>query len=98
MVVEACAPRHIHVMMEKPLAVSMDHARAIQKAANSGGIHVIVNYETTWYRSHGAMWNMFKEQHAAGKIVKMVAEDGHPLVSLEVTAGADRRSGAPVVT
>lgn len=78
MVVEACAPRHIDVMMEKPLAVSMEHARAIQKAANSGGIHVIVNYETTWYRSHGAMWNIFKEQHAAGKIVKMVAMDGHP--------------------
>ena len=77
MVVEACAPRHIHVMMEKPLAVSMEHAHRIQRAAKSGGIQVIVNYETTWYRSHGAMWNLFKEQHAAGKIVKMVAMDGH---------------------
>ena len=77
MVVEACAPRHIHVMMEKPLAVSMEHARAIQRAAESGKIHVIVNYETTWYRSHGAMWNLIKEQHAAGEIRKMVAMDGH---------------------
>ena len=77
MVVDACAPRHIHVMMEKPLAVSMDHARAIQKAANSGGIHVIVNYETTWYASHGAMWTLIKEQRAAGDIRKMVAMDGH---------------------
>jgi predicted dehydrogenase len=77
MVVEACAPRHIHVMMEKPLAVNMEHARAIQRAAESGKIHVIVNYETTWYRSHGAMWNLIKEQHAAGDIRKMVAMDGH---------------------
>ena len=77
MVVEACAPRHIHVMMEKPLAVNMDHARAIQRAADRGGIHVIVNYETTWYRSHAEMWKLVKEQQAAGGIRKMVAMDGH---------------------
>lgn len=77
LVVEACAPRGIHVMMEKPLAVSMEHAHAIERAAHAGKIHVIVNYETTWYRSHGAMWTLFKEQHAAGDIRKMVAMDGH---------------------
>jgi predicted dehydrogenase len=78
LVVEACAKRHIPVMMEKPLAVSMDHARAIRAAAERGNIHVIVNYETTWYRSHAEMWTLFKEQHAGGNIVKMVAMDGHP--------------------
>jgi predicted dehydrogenase len=78
LVVEACAKRHIHVMMEKPLAVNTDHARAIRAAAGRGNIHVIVNYETTWYRSHGEMWTLFKEQHAGGNIVKMVAMDGHP--------------------
>jgi predicted dehydrogenase len=78
LVVEASAKRHIPVMMEKPLAVSMDHARAIRAAAERGNIHVIVNYETTWYRSHGEMWKLFKEQHAGGNIVKMVAMDGHP--------------------
>ena len=77
MVVEACAKRHIHVMMEKPLAVNMDDARAIRRAARDGGIHVIVNYETTWYPSHGAMWRLLKEQQAAGDIRKMVAMDGH---------------------
>jgi predicted dehydrogenase len=75
--VEASAARHIHAMMEKPLAVSMAHARAIERAARDGGIHVIVNYETTWYPSHGAMWNLIKAQHAAGDIRKMVAMDGH---------------------
>jgi predicted dehydrogenase len=77
MVVEACAARHIHVMMEKPLAVNLEHARAIQRAAKGGGIHVIVNYETTWYPSHAALWDLFKTQHAAGNINKMVAMDGH---------------------
>ncbi len=77
MVVEACANRKIPVMMEKPLAVSMDHARAIQKAAASSGIPVIVNYETTWYRSHAEMHNLIKDQKAMGEIRKMVAMDGH---------------------
>ena len=76
-VVEAAAQRHIPVMMEKPLAVDMKEARRIQKAAASGGIPVIVNYETTWYRSHGDIWKIFKEQKAAGDIRKMVAMDGH---------------------
>jgi predicted dehydrogenase len=76
-VVEACAARHIHVMMEKPLAVNLEHAAAIQRAAKRGGIHVIVNYETTWYPSHAAMWQLLKTQHAAGEINKMVAMDGH---------------------
>jgi scyllo-inositol 2-dehydrogenase (NADP+) len=76
-VVEACARRHIHVMMEKPLAVNMADARAIERAAHQGGIQVIVNYETTWYASHGAMGRILKEQHAAGDIRKMVAMDGH---------------------
>jgi len=76
-VVEACARRRIPVMMEKPLAVSVEHARAIQRAAESGGIPVIVNYETTWYRSHGALWRLIKEERAAGDIRKIVAMDGH---------------------
>jgi hypothetical protein len=47
-VVEACAPRHIPVMMEKPLATTIEQARRIQRAADRGGISVMVNYETTW--------------------------------------------------
>lgn len=77
MVVEAAASRHIHVMMEKPLAVSNAHAQRIRRAAADGGIQVMVNYETTWYPSHGAIWTLVKERQAAGAIRKMVALDGH---------------------
>jgi len=77
MVVEACALRHIPVMMEKPLAANLAQARAIQKAAQRSGIPVMVNYETTWYRSHREIWKLIKEQKAAGEIRKMVAMDGH---------------------
>jgi predicted dehydrogenase len=76
-VVEACAPRHIPVMMEKPLAVDMKQAEAIQQASRKYNVPVIVNYETTWYRSHGEIWTLFHEQKAAGEIRRMVAMDGH---------------------
>jgi predicted dehydrogenase len=76
-VVEAAASRGFHVMMEKPLAVSVEHANAIRDAARRGRIHVIVNYETTWYPSHAAIWRLMKEQSAGGDIRKVVAMDGH---------------------
>jgi predicted dehydrogenase len=76
-VVEAAAKRGIHVMMEKPLAVSTADAERIRRDAAAGGIHVLVNYETTWYPSHAAIWSLMKERRAAGEIRKMVALDGH---------------------
>ncbi len=76
-IVAVCAAHHVHVMMEKPLAVDMAGARAIRDAAARGHIHVIVNYETTWYPSHAAMWEYIKVRHAGGEIRKMVAMDGH---------------------
>ncbi len=76
-VVEACAAQHIHVMMEKPLAVNMEHARAMQAAAQQGGIHVLVNYETTWYPSNQTAYDLVTRQHLIGGIRKMVAHDGH---------------------
>jgi predicted dehydrogenase len=38
---------------------------------------VLVNYETTWYPSHGALRTLFKSDGSAGEIRKMVALDGH---------------------
>jgi len=76
-VVEVCASHHVHVMMEKPLAVDMSGARAIRDAAARGHIRVIVNYETTWYPSHAALWDFMKVRQAAGDVRKMVAMDGH---------------------
>ena len=76
-IVELAAARRVHVMMEKPLAVSNAHAQRIRTAAAQAGIQVLVNYETTWYPSHGAIWSLIKERRAAGDIRKMVAMDGH---------------------
>jgi predicted dehydrogenase len=76
-VVLACAPRHITVMMEKPLAVDPRQAHAMAAAAAKYGVSVFVNYETTWYRSHGEIWDLIHEQKQAGEIRRMVAMDGH---------------------
>jgi predicted dehydrogenase len=76
-VVEMCAARGIHVMMEKPLAVSLADARAMAAAAKKGGIHVIVNYETTWYLGNQNAYAMVHDQHAVGDLRKIVVHDGH---------------------
>jgi predicted dehydrogenase len=75
-VVEACARHGVPVMMEKPLAVGLEDARAMQAAAQRGKIQVLVNYETTWYRSNRAAYDLVHE-NAIGEIRKVVVHDGH---------------------
>lgn len=75
-VVEACARHGVPVMMEKPLAVSLEDARAMQAAAHRGKIQVLVNYETTWYPSNRAAYDLVHE-NAIGDIRKVVVHDGH---------------------
>jgi predicted dehydrogenase len=75
-VVEICARHGVHVMMEKPLAVSLEDALAIQKVARESKIHVLVNYETTWYPSNRAAYELVQE-NALGEIRKVVVHDGH---------------------
>lgn len=75
-VVEACARHGVPVMMEKPLAVSFEDARAMQAAALRGKIQVLVNYETTWYRSNRAAYDLIHD-NAIGDVRKVVVHDGH---------------------
>ena len=75
--VEACARRRIPVMMEKPLAIDMDHARGIERAAAESKIPVLVNYETTWYASNRAAHDLAVGSKALGEVRKVVFHDGH---------------------
>jgi glucose-fructose oxidoreductase len=74
--VEICARYGVHVMMEKPLAVSLEDARAIETAAKQGKIRVLVNYETTWYRSNRTAFALAHDK-SIGPIRKIVVHDGH---------------------
>lgn len=75
-VVEECAVLGVHVMMEKPLAVKYADALAMERAAQAGKIHVLVNFETTWYPSNIQAANLLKAGEL-GPLVKAVFRDGH---------------------
>jgi glucose-fructose oxidoreductase len=75
-VVETAARLHVAVMVEKPLAVSVEDARAIEQAAQSAKIPVLVNYETTWYRSNHAAYDLVRDG-SLGEVRRIVVHDGH---------------------
>ena len=76
-VVETCAPLGIHVMVEKPLAVSLDHARKMKKLADKHKIFLLTNYETTWYATNHKTFDMVHTDRAIGDLRKVVIHDGH---------------------
>jgi predicted dehydrogenase len=76
-VVQACAPRGIHVMVEKPLAANLQHALQIEALAKKHRIHVLTNYETTWYASNQAVYDYAHKEKALGPLRKIVVHDGH---------------------
>lgn len=76
-VVETFAPLGIHVMVEKPLAVSLDHAKKMEELAKKHNIHLLTNYETTWYATHHQAYELIHEQDKIGPLRKIVVHDGH---------------------
>jgi predicted dehydrogenase len=76
-VVEACAPRGIHVMVEKPMAISVADAERMAALAHQHGIHLLTNYETTWYASTHEAIARTSDAAVFGKIRKVVFHDGH---------------------
>jgi len=77
-VVEAAAPRGVHVMVEKPLAVSLADAERMAALARRHRVHLLTNYETTWYPSAHAAYALVHRDSALGPIRKVVVHDGHP--------------------
>jgi len=83
-VVELCAKgaagpggqKFLAVMMEKPMAVSAEDAHAIAEVSKKANMPVIVNYETTWYRSNWGAHDLVRSG-AIGDIRKVVVHDGH---------------------
>jgi predicted dehydrogenase len=67
----------IHVMVEKPLGVSLEHAQKMAALARKHGIHLLTNYETTWYPTNHKAFEVVKKEEAIGSIRKVVVRDGH---------------------
>jgi len=76
-VVEAAAPLGISVMVEKPLAVTVKQAERMAALARQYKIHVLTNYETTWYPSNQEVYKNVKESNSIGALRKIIVHDGH---------------------
>lgn len=75
-VVEACAPKGISVMVEKPLTTTVKDAEHVAELAKKFDIQVLTNYETTWYNSNQQIKDMVTQQ-AIGDVRKMIVHSGH---------------------
>ena len=76
-IVEYCAPKGIHVMVEKPLAVSNEHAAKMLALAKKHHIYLLTNYETTWYGSNEKAQQLLSNNQTVGDIRKIVFHTGH---------------------
>jgi predicted dehydrogenase len=76
-IVEICAPKGIHVMVEKPLAINLDHARKMEALARKHKIHLLTNYETTWYPTNHKAYEIIKSDSIIGDVKKIIVRDGH---------------------
>jgi predicted dehydrogenase len=75
-VIDIAAAHGISVMVEKPLATTLEDALAIRKTAREHHIQVLVNYETTWYSSNRAAYEQL-QQGKLGELHKVIFRDGH---------------------
>ena len=76
-VVRTCAPEGIHVMVEKPLAASLADALEIKRLTEAHDIHVLTNYETSWFATTHLAYQKLNTQGTLGEVRKMVVHDGH---------------------
>jgi predicted dehydrogenase len=74
--IEQAAPLHIAAMVEKPLATTVEDALAIQSLSRKYNVPVLTNYETTWYASNIAAYNLLASEKI-GDLRKLVVHDGH---------------------
>lgn len=76
-VVEACAPRGIDVMVEKPLAVNDEHAGRMLELVRKYKIHLLTDYETSWYPVTAKSFALVNDSNFVGTVRKVVIHDGH---------------------
>ncbi len=74
--IEIAAQYGVSVMVEKPLTISLEDAKAIRRIAREKKINVLVNYETTWYPSNKAAYDEVRDGRIGG-IRRVVVHDGH---------------------
>ena len=76
-IVRAAAPRHLPVIVEKPLAVSWAAAAEIAALAQKNHTLVLTNYETSWYPSFEEVRRMLGADGPLGPLRQIYAQAGH---------------------
>ena len=77
-VVEFFAPKGIDIMVEKPMAVNVAHAKKMIALAKKHQIHLMTNYETSWYASNAKAFEIIDKGNTIGGIGKIIFNTGHP--------------------
>ncbi len=77
-VVEFFAPKGVHIMVEKPLAVSWEDAQKMASLAKENNVHLLTNYETSWYSSNYDAYDRVIQKNEIGPLQRMVFHHGHP--------------------
>ena len=74
--VETCAERGIHVMVEKPMAATLEQADRMLVAARRHHIRLMVNWPTAWNRSIRTAYRLVQEG-AVGRVWQVTWRGGH---------------------
>ncbi|HLP84646.1 MAG TPA: Gfo/Idh/MocA family oxidoreductase [Phycisphaerales bacterium] len=74
--VEACAPRGVHMLLEKPLAYTKVDADRIATLARDNRVLALTNFETSWYASVREAKRLVDEGTRA-PIRRMIFRHGH---------------------
>lgn len=72
------APKGVHIMVEKPLAVNWEHAQEMISLAKKHGVELLTNYETSWYGSNKKAYELVHFEEKIGPVKRIVFHTGHP--------------------
>ncbi|HUQ90894.1 MAG TPA: Gfo/Idh/MocA family oxidoreductase [Bryobacteraceae bacterium] len=75
-IVQACAPRKIHVIFEKPLASTLAEAQNIRRLSLQHGIYIMTNYQMAWWSANYTAKKTAVEQHI-GRVWRLRGIVGH---------------------
>lgn len=75
-VVELCAPRGIHVMVEKPMAATLEQADRMLTAARKHKIKLMINWPTAWNKGLRTAYRLVNEG-AVGQMWQLLWRGGH---------------------
>ena len=75
-IVEECARRGVNICVEKPMAVSLSDALAMQRSAEQYGVKLLVNWPITWIGAYRTMKQKLDEG-AIGQLIEFKIRTSH---------------------